>query len=303
MNKKFYLVLKTAIVIILTSNLACKKSKENTEVVKIEKEEAQDDDSQDQNQSGHNNDGEWNLIFEEEFSDNFDKWNVWRGGAFNNEIQLYTQEQMRIENGILTINAEKKTVTGASNPFDPAIKEFQYVSGRIESKQQFGPSDRKGENEYRIMSRIKLPSGNGIWPAFWTYSDPWPTKGEIDILEARGNQKTRFQSNIFYGTEVNTSLTKNDDTSKSHELNMNLTSDFHVYELIWKTDSLEILFDNQLLHTYTADNKNYIAELFGDKHQIVLNLAVGGGFFEGVDANTFVNTSSMEVDWVKIYKR
>lgn len=210
---------------------------------------------------------------------------------------------MRIQNGILTIHAEKKVVNGATSPFDATIKEFQYVSGRLESKDQFGPSNIEGEVEYRIVSRIKLPSGNGMWPAFWTYSNPWPTKGEIDILEARGNQTTRFQSNIFYGTEVNIPLTKNEETSRSHELNINLTSHFHIYELIWKAKTLEVLFDGQLKHTYNADSKNFVENLFGNKHQMVLNLAVGGGFFEGVNASSFSNSASMQIDWVKVYKK
>lgn len=300
-----FLVKKIGITFFLVCSLACANSSENNKFTKIEIEEADDEiETETTNEEGGNNNAaDWNLIFEEEFNTNLDKWNIWLGGAFNNEIQLYNQEQLSVQNGILTINAQKKAVSGASSPFDPAQKDFQYVSGRIESKEQFGPSDIDGEKEYRIVSRIKLPSGNGIWPAFWSYSDPWPTKGEIDILEARGNQTTSFQSNIFYGTEVNMPLTKNVDTSKSHQLNINLTSNFHTYELIWKSDKLEILFDSELIHTYNADTKNYVAELFGNKHQIVVNLAVGGNFFEGADASVFVNSATMQVDWVKVYKR
>ncbi len=283
--------------------VACSGSDGNKEVVKIDREEEAPEGDTEQNEGDNTNSDDWTLVFEEEFDTNLDKWNIWLGGAFNNEIQLYNQEQLNIENGLLTIRAQKRSVTGDSSPFDATPKNFDYVSGRIESKMQFGPSDVEGEREYRILSRIKLANGNGMWPAFWTYTDPWPTKGEIDILEARGNQTNRFQSNIFYGTEVNMPLTKNEDTSKSHQLDANLTLDFHTYELIWKANSLEILFDGQLLHTYNADSKNFVAELFGNKHQVVLNLAVGGGFFDGVDPSGFVNASFMQVDWVKVYKR
>lgn len=302
MNRSTIKLMVLVGIVIILCFYACSNSSDNNEVVKIE-QEAPDDTPDTPNAGGGMNAAEWNLLFEENFDANLDQWNIWSGGAFNNEIQLYRSGQLSLQDGLLTINAQKASVSGATSPFDATPKNFEYISGRIESKTQFGPSDAEGEREYRIMSRIKLPNGNGMWPAFWTYADPWPTKGEIDILEARGNQVTKFQSNIFYGTEANMPLTKNEDTSKSHELGVNLTSNFHVYELIWKANSLEILFDGQLLHTYNADSKNFVAELFGNKQQIVLNLAVGGGFFEGINSNTFVNASSMQIDWVKVYKR
>lgn len=296
MKNKFNLTLRLGFSLFLTCFLSCSDEKNNN-VVKIEAEEISEQTPE------NTNEGDWQLVFEEEFDTNLDKWNVWSGGAFNNEIQLYKREQMTLQNGILTIKAEKKSVNGATNPFDPTTKVFEYVSGRIETKAQFGPSSAAGENEYRILSRIKLAAGNGMWPAFWTYTNPWPTKGEIDIVEYRGNETTKYHSNIFYGTEINTPLTKNEDTSKAHELNKDLTTDFHTYELIWKAESLDVLFDGQLMYTYNADDKNFVAELFNNKHQVVLNLAVGGGFFEGVNSNTFVNASSMQVDWIKVFKR
>jgi beta-glucanase (GH16 family) len=304
MKSILFLIKNIGFSLLLICCLACSDSNKNDEVNKVDREENTDGDTQENEGGGNANTNDWTLVFEEEFDgNNLDEWNIWSGGAFNNEIQLYNQEQLNIENGLLTILAQKKPVTGDSSPFDTTPKNFDYVSGRIECKTLFGPSDAEGEREYRIISRIKLPSGNGMWPAFWTYTDPWPTKGEIDILEARGNQTNRFQSNIFYGTEVNVPLNKNEDTAKSHQLDVNLALNFNTYELIWKANSLEILFDGQLLHTYNADSKNFVAELFGNKHQIVLNLAVGGGFFEGVNPNGFVNTSFMQVDWVKVYKR
>lgn len=284
-------VIRLGIVCLLIGVLACSNSSTTEEVEKIERDPI------------NTTDGEWNLVFEEEFDDDLSKWNVWVGGAFNNEIQLYEESQNKIENGILTIEAKREAVSGNTSPNDGTQKDFEYISGRIETKQQFGPSAGEGENEYRIISRIKLPNGNGMWPAFWTYSDPWPTNGEIDIIEARGNEVSKFQTNIFYGTTVGEPLTSGVDTEKIHELNIDLTEDFHIYELIWKEGSLEVLVDEQSLHTYTADSKNYIADLFGKKQQIVLNIAVGGAFFQGVNSANFVDNSTMQIDWVKVYKK
>ena len=245
----------------------------------------------------------WNLVWEDDFDGDLSKWNVWQSGAFNNEIQFYRPEQLTIEDGILTIDVQRETITGPNNPFDDSPKEFQYVSGRIESKKTFGPSRATGETEYRFMARIKMPPGNGMWPAFWSYGDPWPTKGEIDIVEARGNLPMEFSSNIFYGTEPNIPLTDNNNTVVEHELEVDITADFHTYELIWTATSLEIIFDGETLHKYQASPLNYIATLFGLKQQLVLNTAVGGFFFPNSSPSSFVDNSQMQVDWVRVYKR
>lgn len=249
---------------------------------------------------------DWLLIFE----DNFDElsetdWNVWESGAYNQEIQYYRPEQLVLDNGILTINIEREAVIGNTAPGDTTQKEFEYVSGRLETNMQFGPSNNEGENAYRIMARIKMPNGNGMWPAFWTVGDDWPTNGEIDIIEARGNEPMKFATNIFYGTTVGVPLTQNDEnTITEYDLDVDITADFHTYELIWRADSLEILFDGELLKRYTADSANFIAELFNKKHRIVLNTAVGGLFFPpNANSADFVDEASMQVDWVRVFKQ
>lgn len=245
----------------------------------------------------------WNLVWEEEFESDLSDWNIWESGAFNNEIQYYRPEQLVLENGVLSINIQRERIIGANNPFDASPKEFEYVSGRIETKKTYGPSNGSGETEYRFMASIKFPSGNGMWPAFWSYGDPWPTKGEIDIIEARGNLPMEFSSNIFYGTQEGIPITNNDNTVVEHKLNVDITADFHTYELIWTARSLEILFDGESLHKYTANAQNYIASIFGNKQQIVLNTAVGGFFFPSSSSTSFVDTSQMQIDWVRVYKR
>ncbi|NNE03119.1 MAG: glycoside hydrolase family 16 protein, partial [Eudoraea sp.] len=245
----------------------------------------------------------WNLIWEDDFDTDLSLWSSWESGAYNNEVQYYRPEQLELENGILTINVQRETITGANNPNDSSPKEFQFVSGRIESNTTFGPSNATGELEYRFMAHIKMPAGNGMWPAFWTYGDPWPTKGEIDIVEARGNLPMEFSSNIFYGTQPGIPITDNNNTVVEHEVDVDITADFHTYELIWTANSLEILFDGELLHRYSANGLNYIASLFGQKQKVVLNTAVGGFFFPNSSPSSFVDTAEMQVDWVRVYKR
>ena len=243
----------------------------------------------------------WRLVFEDDFNSNLSAWSIWNSGAFNEEIQLYTAEQLSLNDGILSIHSYRKNVQGATDPYNSASKDFEYVSARIESKELFGPSSTAGASEYRFMARIKLPAGHGMWPAFWTYGDPWPTQGEIDILEARGGEKTVFQSNIFYGENPNENM--NYDTEAIHQTNYDLTDDFHIYEMIWKSDSIHILFDNELIHTYEANRGNNIFSLFGKKQKVVLNTAVGGHFFSDRFSSNYADSATMEIDWVRVYSQ
>lgn len=243
----------------------------------------------------------WTLVFEEDFDQDLSQWNVWNSGAFNEEIQLYQPEQLSLEKGILKINIKREAVSGTTTISDPSIKDFEYVSGRIESKVQFGPSDKEGELEYRFMARIKLPAGHGMWPAFWTYGYQWPTRGEIDILEAWGGRPHEYISNLFFGTTQGININK--DTDVLHKMGTDLTAEFHMYEMVWKADSIDIFFDEKLIHTYTANDSNNIKHFFGKKHKVVLNTAVGGTFFKDRDSGNYIDSSTMEIDWVRVYKR
>ena len=245
---------------------------------------------------------DWQLVFEDNFDQDLSQWNVWYGGAYNNEIQLYSPEQLTLNNGILRINTKRQAIQGPTTNVDSTAKDFEYVSGRIESKTLFGFTEEEGDQQYRFVARLKLPSGQGMWPAYWTYGDPWPTAGEIDILEARGNEPLQFQSNLFYGP--NPGINVNVETEVEHAIKSDLTADFHVYEMIWNKDNIQILFDGTLLHTYEANKKNNIAQMAGKLQKVVFNTAVGGWFIgDNIDSAQFADSATMEVDWVRVFKR
>lgn len=244
--------------------------------------------------------GDYELVFSESFDTDLSNWKVWNGGAFNNEIQLYREEQLVVNEGVLSIKTKREAITGDTNPWDDTAKNFEYVSGRIESKSFFGPSELTGENIYIISSRIKLPSGHGMWPAFWLYADPWPTLGELDILEARGNNGQQFQFNMFYGTEPNTPI--NQKSKKVYNGSEDLRGDFHVYELIWQESKVQIALDGNVVITVNSNNNN-LKDIFGNKLSIVLNTAVGGVFFSDTNSANYADQSEMKIDWVRVYKK
>ncbi|CAN5393756.1 hypothetical protein BH10BAC3_BH10BAC3_16960 [soil metagenome] len=235
----------------------------------------------------------WTKTFEEPFSADLSKWNIWTGGAYNNELQLYKAANTVVSNGALQITAVKENVTGPTTPGDPTPKNFTYTSGRIECKTNVSASIKTPK--VRISARIKLSAGYGMWPAFWSYGDPWPTQGEIDILEARGQEPFKYQTNYFYGRRANQNLVSSAEGFVTS--NTSLTDCWHVYELIWTKTSLTFMLDGEVVKTNTG---GFVGNLFGKTERVVLNLAVGGLFFSNFDPNQIV-TGTMQVDWVKVF--
>ncbi len=240
----------------------------------------------------------WTEIFNEEFDGgavNTANWNIWTGGAYNNELQYYQGANLAVSNSILSITAKKEKVSGVTTPFTTRLSTFNYTSGRIESKALYSASSTSPK--IRMIARIKLPQGYGMWPAFWSYGDPWPTQGEIDILEARGQEPFTYYTNYFYGTQANRNLVSN--ASSTVNSSASLQTCWHVYELIWEQTALKFYLDGQLVDTKTG---GYVPDLFGKKEKIVLNLAVGGKFFTRLSARDIV-PGTMYIDWVKVYKQ
>jgi beta-glucanase (GH16 family) len=236
----------------------------------------------------------WTKTFEDDFSTDLSKWNIWTGGAFNNELQYYQAANLQVTDGKLIITAKKETVSGATHPWDATQKSFDFTSGRIESKTNISAST--ATPKVRIVARIKLPAGKGMWGAFWSYGDPWPTQGEIDFIETRGNEGTKYHTNYFYGTSANNNLVSG---AEGHiTADSDLTECYHVYELIWEKSKLTSYLDGNAVEIKKSGG--YISSMFDKQQRITLNLAVGGNFFTGLDPNE-IETGSMTVDWVKVF--
>jgi len=235
----------------------------------------------------------WTRTFNEDFSTDFSQWNIWVGGAFNNELQLYRSQNLSLANGELAITVKKETVVGPTTPFDPTPKTFNYTSGRIESKSLISASALAPS--VRLMARIKLPAGYGMWPAFWSYGDPWPTQGEIDVLEARGQEDKKYQTNYFYGKTANRNLVRGAEGFIT--TTTSLQTCYHVYELVWTQNALNFYFDGVLVKTNSG---GYVPNLFGKSEKITLNTAVGGLFFSNLDPS-LIQPGTMYVDWVKVF--
>lgn len=235
----------------------------------------------------------WNKVFEDGFSADLSQWTVWIGGAWNEELQFYQPSNLQAANGLLSITARKETVTGPSNPYDATPKTFSYTSGRIESKKYLSASN--ATPKVRLSARLKLPTGYGMWPAFWSYGDPWPTQGEIDVMEARGQEPFAYQTSYWFGRRPGKNLVANSATVIWSTVS--LMDCWHVYEVIWTKSSLTFLLDGQVVDTKSG---GYISSMYGKQERITLNLAVGGLFFGSYDP-TAIQPGTFQIDWVKAF--
>ena len=243
----------------------------------------------------------WKLVWEDNFDANLSKWLIWKAGAFNNELQLYREQNLILKDGYLFIKGTRENFTGQENPFSTSMKNFEFTSGRIESAATFGASNSES---VKMVARIQQPVGAGLWTAFWSYNDPWPTQGEIDIMEYRGNSPNKFETCYHFGRQVNNLETDFNKNSFKYELEAGektFAECFYIYELEWFKDRFDMKVNGKLIKSYKEPQHAFINAFNNKKHRVILNMAIGGDFFQNLDKSSIPDNSAMIVDWVKVY--
>lgn len=208
-------------------------------------------------------------------------------GWGNNELQYYTNrpENVVVANGMLKITAIQESYMGAN-----------YTSARILTKGLF-------DQKYgRFEARIKLPWGQGLWPAFWMLGDDsggsvtWPQIGEIDIMENRGSEPT-----ITHGSVHGPGYSGGSAITKSYELtNDRFDTDFHVFGIEWGPNYINYYVDDVLYNQITPEDVTGEWVFNDNNFYILLNVAVGGSFPGNPNANT-IFPQTMYVDYVRVY--
>ncbi|NIK76010.1 beta-glucanase (GH16 family) [Paenibacillus castaneae] len=256
---------------------------------------------------------EWKLVWSDEFDGsgenidangvNLDKWAYQLGtgseygldGWGNNEQQYYRAENISVADGKLTITAK-----------DDGYDGMPYTSGRIYTQPTFNKTFGKFE------ARIKMPVGEGIWPAFWMYPKDseygtWAASGEIDIMEARGRLPKEVGGTIHYGKN----WPNNKYTGASYEFEEGTDiTDFHTYGLEWEPGELRWYVDGVLYqkqdnwNSWGADEaaKYTYPAPFDKPFYMILNLAVGGNYDGNRNPDPSLLPGKMEVDYVRVYE-
>ncbi|MFB3923009.1 MAG: family 16 glycosylhydrolase [Terriglobia bacterium] len=245
----------------------------------------------------------WSLVWSDDFdgangsSPDASKWtfDIGGGGWGNDELETYTARTQNafLQDGTLVIQALKETYTGPDNiPRD-------YTSARLKTlglaSWTYG----------RVEARMKLPAGQGLWPAFWMLGANiaqvgWPDCGEIDIMENIGREPS-----IVHGTIHGPSYSDGGGISGSYTLpnNQRFADDFHVFAVEWEKNVIRFYVDNALYATRTPSELPSGARWIFDKpFFIILNVAVGGSWPGNPDSTT-VFPQTMVVDYVRVYQR
>ena len=210
-------------------------------------------------------------------------------GWGNNELQYYRPENATVANGYLTIEGRAESFNG-----------YNYTSSRLRT---MGKADFKYG---RIEARIDLPTGQGVWPAFWMLPTDfvyggWAASGEIDIMEAVCHDTYTVHGTLHYGG----AWPDNVYSGKGYRNGTDFAQDFHVYTIEWEPGEIRWYVDGDHYQTqifwYSSPTEPYPAP-FDQKFHILLNMAIGGNWPGSPDAST-VFPQQMIVDYVRVYQK
>jgi len=240
----------------------------------------------------------WKLAWSDEFNGpantppDASKWGYDLGhntdGWGNHELEAYTNSIENVHQdgqGHLVIRALKDAAG-------------DYTSGRLITKGKFTTTYGK------IEARIKIPYGQGVWPAFWSMGADidtvqWPNCGEIDIMENIGKEP-----GILHGSVHGPGYSDGHSLTGTHALpkGEKLSDNFHVYGMVWTKESIEFLFDGRAYFKATpASVPSGSKWIFNKPFFLLLNLAVGGDWPGSPDSST-IFPREMLVDYVRVYE-
>jgi beta-glucanase (GH16 family) len=247
--------------------------------------------------------GPWKLVWSDEFnspdgsSPDPAKWicDIGGKGWGNNELESYTNrpQNVSIHHGMLVIQALKESYTGPDN-----VKR-DYTSARLKTKGRFS------QTYGRFEARIKIPYGQGMWPAFWMLGNDiaqggWPGCGEIDIMENIGREP-----GTVHGTIHGPGYSGGKGIGAPYALpnGRRFADDFHLYAVEWQPGRIEFFVDDLLYFGLTSARRPAGTKwVYDHPFFLILNLAVGGDWPGNPDTTTTF-PQAMRVDYVRVYQK
>jgi beta-glucanase (GH16 family) len=243
-----------------------------------------------QSEGGSSADPGWTLTFDDEFDEtslDLCKWQLrqkWGEKVVNNEREAYVNvaqasQAFTFDNGILHVVARKQpgVYGGVTEP---------YTSGLLASVY----NQKCGYYE----ARIRMPSGSGLWPAFWLLHTPaYPDIHEIDIMEWISPSPDVVLMTDHFGTSYDTNSLQSQFTFDANDF----TTAFHIFGLDWEADRIVWYADGLEVGRLTAPNTLHDVEMY-----VIVNLAVGGDL-PGTPMPNAIFPASLDVDYVRVYQR
>jgi beta-glucanase (GH16 family) len=222
------------------------------------------------------------------------KWSFDTGGGGwgNSELEYYTSSTSNVAQdgqGHLAITARKENPAGYSCWYGSCT----YTSGRILTSGKF--TQRYG----RFEASIKIPKGQGMWPAFWMLGDNintvgWPAGGEIDIMENIGKTP-----NTVYGTIHGPGYSGANGVGGNKTIGSALGDAFHTYAVDWSPNLIIWYLDGVEYFRATPAQIGGNTWVYDHPFFMILNVAVGGGWPGNPDSTTSF-PQTMLVDYVHV---
>ncbi len=224
----------------------------------------------------------WKLTFDDEFNTrepDLSKWNLNdpHGKERNQELQAYVEDAFDEHDGYMYITARKRPAM-----YDGKLRE--YCSGMMTTYGKF--AQRYG----RFEIRCRVPSGKGLWPAFWLLPQPFTWPPEIDIFEILGHQTDRAYFTCHWRDKQGKCLSEGGSAR-----GINFANGFHTFTLDWTAGHLIWYVDGKEKVRKTTNIPN-------TKMFMLVNLAVGGTWPGAPDSKT-VFPCSLQIDYVRVYAR
>ncbi len=235
------------------------------------------------------------LVFSEDFDEPLDPtlWNrchwwepVGCTITSNNEEQLYLPGNVTVADEVGTLTARKEPVTNDDGT------PFAYTSGMIST----GPpaNDEPANLAFTygyVEARLRLPAGQGLWPAFWLLPADEESRPEIDVVETLGHTPDRARFHVHLTAEDGTELDPGHDWVDEGLAD----GDWHTYAVDWRPGSVTWIVDGRarwrIAGPAVPDEPLYL----------VLNLAVGGDWPGSPDASTPM-PAELEAEWIRVWQ-
>jgi beta-glucanase (GH16 family) len=217
-------------------------------------------------------------------------------GWGNNEREWYTNatENVSLDGGGHLQIVARQAPAGLTCYYGAC----RYTSGKITTRGKMTAAPG------RVEARIQLPTGQGLWPAFWMLgsdfpSVAWPACGELDIMENKGSTFLATSSAIHGpGYSGNTPFQR-----VSQLPGGGVTTDFHTYAVEWDAETVQFSVDSTVHYAVSrASIQQFGNPVIGNSYFVILNLAVGGQF-DGNPQSDAIFPATMLVDWVRVYRK
>lgn len=187
--------------------------------------------------------GNWKMSFQDEFTGSSIATSKWTPNWLGNpsevtkpinsaEVSCYDPANANVTQGELQLRATKSSCLANDG------KTYPYRSGMVQSNGKFNYTYGVAE------ARVWLPAGAGAWPAFWSTGQNWPTDGEIDTMEAYGNDTAEYHYH-YAGC--------GGDCGPGGGVNIpGATSGWHTYATKWEPGKITWYYDGKQVWQYTT---------------------------------------------------